>query len=139
MRADLLTVHFEHGLPLLAGLELGTLMGAQDRLAKGDQSAIGDVLTALGNAGGLRTIRRLSAVVRASADELLAAEMDPKKLAAMESAAALRPFGETFQEALSFFSLWAASLGSPLGSSETVGMIQETAPPPVVASPSDGS
>ncbi len=112
MRPDLLTVHMEHGLPLLAGLNLGALMGAQGRLAQGDEAAISDVLGALGSAGELRTIRKLSAVVNASAEELLAAELDPKKLVAMEGAAALRPFGETFKDALGFFTAWAGSLGT---------------------------
>jgi hypothetical protein len=133
MRADLLTVHMEHGLPLLAGLDLGALMGAQDRLAKGDQAAIADVLGALGTAGNLRTIRKLSAVVNATAEELLAAELDPKKLATMEGAAALKPFGETFRDALGFFSAWAASLGSPLGSSETEEGKGTTLAPPMLA------
>jgi len=140
MRADLLTVHMEHGLPLLAGLDLGVLMGAQDRLGKGDQAAIADVLGALGNAGSLRTIRKLSAVVNATAEELLAAELDPKKLAAMEGAAALRPFGETFRDALGFFSAWAASLGSLPGSSETEETKGMTPAPALVGvSPSAGS
>jgi len=139
MRPELLTVHMEHGLPLLAGLELGALMGAQDRLAAGDHSAISDVLGALGTAGGLRTMRKLSAVARASAEELLAAELDPKKLAAMEAAAALRPFGETFQDALGFFSEWAASLGAPRVSSETVAKTQTDAQELAGGSPSADS
>lgn len=136
---ELLTVHMEHGLPLLSGLDLGVLMGAQDRMAQGDQTAIVDVLKSLGSAGELRTIRKLSAVVRASAEELLAAELDPKKLAILEGSAALRPFGETFQDALGFFGSWAASLGSLRDSSETAATTPAPAQPQGADSPSGAS
>lgn len=109
----------EHGLPLMSGLDLGRIISAQERFEQQDPSAIADALQALGTAGELRTIRKLSAVVNASAEDLLESERNPAKLAEMENAAALRPFAETFADALRFFSEWAASLGAPRASSET--------------------
>ena len=113
----MLTVHMEHELPLMANLDLGLILEAQERLAKNDPSAIADVMRALGKAGGMLVIRKLSAVVNASAEELLESERNPKTLEAMETAAALKPFGETFGDAIRFFTEWAASLGAPLASS----------------------
>lgn len=121
---DMLTVHMEHGLPLMSGLDLGLILSAQERFEQHDQSAIMDALQALGKAGGLRTIRKLSAVVNASAEDLLESELAPAKWDEMEKAAALRPFAETFADALRFFSEWAASLGAPRASSES----QEASP-----------
>lgn len=115
----MLTVHMEHGLPLMADLDLGLILEAKERLAKNDPSAIADVMKALGKAGGMRVIRKLSAVVNASAEELLEAERNPAKLAEVEQAAALKPFGDTFGDAIRFFTEWAASLGVPPASSES--------------------
>lgn len=107
----------EHGIPLLADFDLGTLMGAQEKLEKNDPAALGEVLEVLASAGKTRAIRRISAVVRATEDQLRQAESDHSVMATLEEEAALRPCGEAFRDALGFFVEWGASFKEGLGSS----------------------
>lgn len=97
------TAHMEHGLPLLSGMDLGALMGAQDPSA---------LLEVLGKAGGDRVIRRLGLVQRATVADLLEMESSPKKAAEMEADAAGRPYAENFADALRFFGELGSSLAA---------------------------
>ena len=103
------TAHFEHGLPLLASLDLGRLFDAYAKLEanKEDMSAIKELIGTITVAAELKTLRKLSAVYRATADELFDSESDAAILVALEKAAAARPFTDSIQDAMAFF----ASLG----------------------------
>lgn len=118
---SLSTAHFEHGLSILGELDGPAVSEALAKLgpvvASGDAVPLSALLgmalpflRAAGSAGRGRLLRRLSAVVRASVDELLDAEGDPKKMAALERAAALRSYEETFQDAMDFFSQLGLSM-----------------------------
>lgn len=103
------TAHMEHGLPLVSGLDLDALMGAQ---------VPADLLETLAKAGQMRTIRRLSLVHRATVEDLLESEVNPVKLREMEKAAAFRPYPETFRDALDFFAQLGPSLAALKSSAE---------------------
>lgn len=118
---SLSTAHFEHGLSILGELDGPAVSEALAKLgpvvASGEAVPLSALLgmalpflRAAGSAGRGRLLRRLSAVVRASVDELMEAEGDPKKMAALERAAAVRPYGETLQDALDFFSEFGLSM-----------------------------
>ena len=108
---------FEHGLPLFSGLDIGLLIEAQVRLQSGDFGGLTSIILAVGKAAELRTIRRLSAIWRATDVELEAAERDPVVMAALEAEAARRTFKEGFQDTLDFFAGLGESLGfSPVSS-----------------------
>lgn len=110
------TRRIEHGLPLLADFDLGALMGARS----GPEANLGGIMETMARAGKTRVIRRLSAVVNATEDQLRQAEADPKVLAALEDAAGDKPFAETFQDAVSFFVEWGNSLAGTPASLATV-------------------
>lgn len=105
----LTTRRMEHGTPLLADFDLGALMGAQERFQAQDESAIADFIRVLSTAGKTQAIRKLSAVVHATEDQLRQSEADPKVMPALEEEAALRPFAESFKDAVDFFGQWGAS------------------------------
>lgn len=87
---------------------------AQEALQGANAGALQDFMTVLGKGGKARTFRKLAAIAGASVDEILAAEETPAKWAAMDRAAAVRPFMEVFQEAMLFFSaLVPTSSGTP--------------------------
>ena len=134
------TAHFEHGLPLLAGLDLAVLIPAFQRLQEGDEAATGDLFRALASAAEARLLRRLAAVTRATTDQLLDAEASPQVLRELERQAASDPYEVTLQEAGDFFvALLGSSMGTP-GSSRPEGVSSQ---PPggaaAAASPSEGS
>lgn len=105
----LTTRRMEHGTPLLADFDLGALMGAQERFQKKDASGISEFIQVLVKAGKAQAIRKLSAVVRATEEQLRQAEADPKVMDALEEEAATRPFAESFQDAVAFFGQWGSS------------------------------
>lgn len=71
----------------------------------------------LGKTGKLLTVRKLSAIYRATDNELKMAETDPTWMAKFEDQAAERPFRETFEDAMSFHAALWESLGvSPVSS-----------------------
>ena len=100
----LTTRRMELGSPLLVEFDLGALVGAQEGPAK--QAAF---LEALSKAGKARAIRRLSVVARATEDQLRQAEADTKVMAALEEEAAMRPFSESYKDAVDFFGQWGRS------------------------------
>lgn len=111
------TRRMEHGAPLLVGFDLGALLGAREKLLAKDPSAITDFIRILSASGEARTVRRLSALVRATDDQLRQAESDPKVMAPLEEEAAQRPFAESFQDAMGFFVEWGSSFELAPGSS----------------------
>ena len=113
----LTTRRMEHGIPLLADFDLGTLMGAQEKLQQNDVAALGEVLKVLASAGKTKAIRRISAVVHATEEQLRLAESDPTVMPALEEESALRSCGEAFKDAVGFFAEWGASFTGGLGSS----------------------
>jgi|GEM_PF-4819494 len=108
---SLTTRRMEHGTPLLQDFDLGALIGAQAGLARKDFSAIATFIAVLSKAGQTKTIRRLSAIVRATEEQLRLAEGDPGVMAFLEEEAALRPFAESFKDAVGFFTEWGSSFG----------------------------
>ena len=144
---NLTTAHLEHGLAILADLDGASVSEALAKLGpvvtSGTAVPLADLLgialpflRAAGSAGRGRILRRLSAVARATVDELLDAEADPKKLAAMERAAALRPYEETFQDAIGFFSAFGLTLPSTPCFSEVITAGAPSAAPVAEGSPS---
>lgn len=132
------TRRMEHGAPLLVGFDLGALLGAREKLVAKDPSAITDFIRILSASGEARTVRRLSALVRATDDQLRQAEADPKVMEPLEEEAAQRPFAESFQDAMGFFVEWGDSFViAPTSSGPGT---QETEPPATpAASPSADS
>jgi hypothetical protein len=126
------TAHFENAAPLLQSMDLGLLLVAQERAAAGDPSAIADLLAALAAGGKAKAFRKLAALASATVEEVILAETDVAKLAAMEIAAAKRPFLEVVQEAMGFFSaLVPTSSATPASSTPPAGAgeAQESAEP----------
>ena len=105
------TAHFEHAAPLLAELGLDRVLEHLDRIKFGETEALKDLVEVLGQAGKLRTFRRLSAVISATVEDLLEAEADERKMQALEAAAAARPFGDTVVEIVRFFGQLAPMQG----------------------------
>ena len=114
------TRRFELGLPLFAGLDLGQIIGAQVRLAKGDFAGLSGMVETLGKAGQLRVIRKLAAIWTASEIEVRQAEARPEVMAELEERAAEKPFTQTFQDAMAFQSALWDTLGVSPASSETM-------------------
>ena len=75
-----------------------------------------------------RVVRRLAAVLALTPQELLEAEVKPELLEAKVKEQALRPFAETFQEVLGFFSGLAQPPGSSPVSSGTGRAGEEVSP-----------
>jgi hypothetical protein len=117
MNLILSNAHLEHALPLMAELDLPRCFEAFERLQKQkDPAALSDLITAVGSVGQSRLIRRLGAVVFATAEELLAAEEDPAAQKALELRAAQKPFMETFKTVMAFFPASGASPTASPGS-----------------------
>jgi len=112
------TAHFENAAPVLGDLDLGRLLLAKERMAKGDTGAVTDLLVSLAAGGKAKVFRKLAAIAGASLDDILAAEADPSKFLAMETATARRPFLEVFQEALGFIAALVPMSTEPPASSE---------------------
>lgn len=121
------TIHFEHALPLLAELDLATLLAAKDKLGEKDAD-LGPLVASFAGAAKGRVVRRLAAVLALSPQELLEAEVNPELLEAKVKEQALRPFAETFQEVLGFFSGLAQPPGSSPVSSGTGRAGEEASP-----------
>lgn len=100
---NLSTSQFQLGLPLLASMDLGVLLPAMERLQGGDLSALNDVVRSLGKACEARMLSRVVAIVKATSDQLDAAQLDPSILAQLEAEASRAPFTESLQVAISFF------------------------------------
>lgn len=111
------TRRMEHGTPLLADFDLGALLRAQVGFQKQEDEAVRTFMRILGDAGKARAVRRLSAVARATDDQLREAEANPAVLAALEEEAAARPYAETFQDAVGFFIEWGTSFKTDPNSS----------------------
>ncbi len=132
MATDLIlsNAHLEHALPLMAELDLPRCFEAFERLQKHkDPSALSDLILAVGSVGQSRLIRRLGAVVFATADELLEAEEDPSMQRALELRAAQKPFLETFKTVMTFFPASGASPSAFPGSS-ALGKVKAPEPKP---------
>lgn len=112
------TRRMEHGTPHLANFDLGALMGAQEGFQKKDDAAVAMFIKTLGDAGSARCVRKLSAIVHATDDQLRQAESDPAILEALEEEAANRPYAESFQDAVGFFIEWGASFKQGPSSSD---------------------
>ena len=93
---------FELGLPLLGGLDLGTIMKAQSELVKGNIAGLASFIEAMGKSGEIKALRKISAIWTASDIELEMAERDLHAMEALEERAASRPFLAAFQSALDF-------------------------------------
>lgn len=111
------TRRIEHGMPLLVDFDLGALVGAHEKFQSGDPSGMTELAQVMAHAGKSRVARKLSAVVRATEDQLRDAEMGAGVMAALEEEAAMRPYTESFKDALGFFSAWGQSLKGSPGSS----------------------
>ena len=132
------TRRMEHGTPLLVDFDLGALVGAQEGFKKQDAGAITHFIKVLSTAGKAQAIRRLSAVARATEEQLRLAEGDPKALDALEEEAASRPFAESFKDAIDFFGEWGRSFGiAPASSGKEKTLLSKKAERP--ASLSAGS
>jgi len=121
-------IHFEHALPALAELGLEHLVplfvgGGQVAL---DSDVVKKVLDSLSGASKTRAIRRLVMVSRASAQDLLAMEVDTKKESEALNAAALCSPEEAKAAVLGFFSQLGISLDVSPASSETGATETET-------------
>lgn len=130
------TAHFEHGLPLLAQLDMGRLFAAYSKLEsdKSDLSAITDLVSTVGGAAEARVLRKLSAVQRATFEQLIAAEDDPKILKDLETEAAGRGFTESIQDAADFFaSLGLSALPTPSSSKVATEIPSKKKKPAVVS------
>ena len=115
----LTTRRMEHGTPLLVDFDLGALVGAQEGFKKQDPEAVTHFIKVLSMAGKAQAIRRLSAMARATEDQLRLAEGDPTVLAGLEEEAAGRPFAESFKDAIGFFTEWGSSFGiAPVSSGQ---------------------
>lgn len=125
----LTTAHMEHGLPLLAEFDIQALLGAGDAAT---------VLEVLAKAGASRSVRRLAAVHRATVEELLEAEVNPKKALEMEAAVARLTFSEAFQDALRFFQDLGPALSELVPSVALPGE-EQGRPLPAAGSPSAAS
>lgn len=111
----LTTAHFEHAAPIMAELDLETLLGAQVRLEAGDDKVLKDLMSSLATNAKSRTFRRLVAVVSASVEQLLEAELDAAKMTPLEADAARLPFKEAVQRVFGFFSELAPGAGAIQG------------------------
>jgi hypothetical protein len=140
------TRRFELGLPLFQGLDLAAIQEAENAMvaettkakAEGrapnpDPKSFMALLGALAKAADGRTIRRLSAIWNATEDQLKEAESNPEAMAALEEAAAKRPYSSCLKDSLDFFSGVGISWGASQGSSKP--QTQEASPeaPPVGA------
>lgn len=164
MTTILSTAQIEHGFPILAELDLTKLFDAflilKANLPEGvlDSKEEGKILKAvagspelirlvlpllqtMGEIGTARILRRVSAVVRASDEDLLAAERSPSKLAELEAEAAKRSFLESGMDLIAFFARLGlsttVSLPSLEGEEETEQGTSETEEPSE-SSPSEG-
>ncbi len=132
------TRRMEHGAPLLVDFDLGALLGAREKFMAQDPSGITDFIRILSASGKAHTVRRLSALVRATDEQLRQAEADPAAMDALEEEAAQRPFSESYQDAMGFFVEWGSSFGlAPSSSSPESPATEPLATP--AASPSDAS
>lgn len=134
----LTTRRMEHGTPHLVNFDLGTLMGAQEAFQKKDDAAVATFIKVLGDAGAARCVRKLSAIVRATEDQLRQAEGNPAILEALEEEAANRPYAESFKDAVGFFIEWGASFKQGPSSSQPAKSKAKDRKSPQ-GSPSDGS
>jgi len=148
MTTILSTAQIEHGFPILAELDLTKLFDAfltlKANLPEGalDSEEDGSILKAvagspqvlrlllpilqtMGEIGTARIMRRIAAVVRASDDELLAAERDPAKLAALEAEAAKLPYLEAGMDVVRFFARLGLSIAVSLPSLEGEGETEQ--------------
>jgi hypothetical protein len=130
------TRRLELALPLFEGLDLGLLFEAQDlmRIKKGQEGGVTQVAgglakfaSILAKAGKLRTIRKLSAIARATDMELRAAEKSEEAMFELEAEAAERPFIEAFTDAVSFHFALVELCGLTLVSSEDAPAVRKTA------------
>lgn len=112
------TAHFEHGLPILADLDLGALASGFQAAQAGDLNALQGVLQAFGKVGQLKLLRRLVAVSRATVPQLLEAETQEDGLADLEAAVAAVPFKDALTEAMGFFEQLGFSLSPTVPSSK---------------------
>jgi len=142
MNRILSTAQIEHGWPILAELtQLEALIAAffevRDGLAAPAMAATGapmspegmskaiaaspdmlrlllPLLRAVKQLGEARVLRKISAVVRATDDQLLEAEGSPEKWKELLAEAARRPYLETVMDLIGFFSrLGLSQLASP--------------------------
>lgn len=99
------TAHFEHSLPLLAKLDLPELFGAYSRFKENEQdtAALSGLVKVVVSAAEARVLRKLSAVQRATSQQLVASESDPEVLSVLEVEAAGRPFMESVEDVMAFF------------------------------------
>ena len=125
----LTTRRMEHGAPLLTGFDLGALMGAREKLAAQDPTGISEFIRILSTSGKTRTVRRLSAIMRATDEQLRQAEDDPAVMAPLEEDAAQRPYAESFKDATDFFSEWGSSFEIAPASSAPTAKKNRKAPP----------
>lgn len=132
------TRRMEHGTPLLANFDLGAIIGAQEAVQNGDKAAVAEFIRVLSVAGKARSIRAISAVARASTDQLREAEANPAVMAILEEAAAERPFLECFKDAIGFFGDWAGSFKEDQDSSDPA-KVTTALPESQAASPSADS
>jgi hypothetical protein len=130
------TRRLELALPLFEGLDLGLLFEAQDlmKIKKEDAGGVSQVAagltkfaSTLAKAGKLRTIRKLSAIARATDLELKTAEKSEEGMLALEDEAAERPFIEAFTDAVSFHFALVELCGLTLVSSEDAPAVRKTA------------
>jgi hypothetical protein len=161
MMRPISTIQLEHGLPILAELDLEPLLAAFASLDKlpigedgqfrlrevsfkpGDLAGFLPILKTLGKAGQGRLLRRLAAVAKATDDELLEAEADPAKLKALEAATARAGFQDSLVEVFGFFARAGLSAspspGSSEGQAEQTGDTGGQAEPQAAGSPSGDS
>lgn len=135
---NLKLIHFEHALPPMAEMGLEHIIAPVLRALAGgnitgalitlEEEALAKVFKALASGADSRAARRLLAVVKASADELLAWEDDAAKGAEAVKKAALLDAKEV-QEALSGF---FGSLGLSLKPSQ-----DSSVPPKEESAPAD--
>ncbi len=110
--AELSTRQLEHGLALLVGLDLGSLLRTlfSDTDSEPTAADIQALIPVVGGLGERRILRKLAAIMAASAEELRTAEQDPACLLALEEAAALQPWSKSMDQARVFFTGLGLSL-----------------------------
>lgn len=120
------TAHFEHGLPLLAKLDLPKLLEAYNRLqaAGQDLEAVSSLVAVIGGGAEARILSKLSAVQRATSKQLFDSEGDPKILKELEREASDRPFTECLADAAAFF----VSLGLSVPATPSSSVVEDGNP-----------
>lgn len=117
---------FEMALPFFKHLDLARLAEVESLFIRKDTDALQKLAVVLGDAAAGNTIRKLSAIYRATDAELKEAETSPQKIEALYESAAERPFGETYRDAVAFHAELLKSLGLTPDSSGGEGAAETT-------------